>query len=161
MSVNVSEWYDEEVQSVDLATLDKMVAEMRELQDVYDAKKKESTEAHNKLAEKKAELVRTLQEAGKSKYFVDGLGTVSVVEKMTVRVPKDIESKRSLFNWIREAHGTEVMLDKLSIHSQTLNSFYNAEAEAALRAGHADFKMPGVEEPVAEYNIRFTKPRGG
>lgn len=107
------------------------------------AKKDELSEETKKvsaeleLAKKKA--LEYLEQAEMTKY-AHPKGTVFVQNKFSAKVPKDEESKKQLFKWLKEKG---ISMQYLTVNSNSLNSLYKAELEA----NGPDFKMPGVEEP--------------
>ncbi len=72
--------------------------------------------------------------------FVHERGTISVINKFSVKIPKDEESKKALFNWLRKK---KIHMQYLTVSSTALNSLYKTELEAT----GPEFKMPGVAEP--------------
>lgn len=152
-------------ETLDLKEMDQMVAQNKDLWDDYEGKKKVASEAF-KLAEASDHKILTaLKNAGKSKYFVDGFGTVSIIQKSTVRVPGTIEQKRKLFAYLNE-QGEDVFMSLATINSQTLNSWYNEALEAECARVKADggalnFSIPGIEEPTMRESLRFLKAKKG
>jgi phage/plasmid-associated DNA primase len=153
---SLSEWQEATAQEISTADLDKMVAEMQEAWAVYDVKKKESTALLQKYEEIEAKVLSTLKSANKSKYHVDGLGTVYIINKKTVRVPKTISEKEALFKYL-QSKGREFMMGMLTVNSQTLNAFVNQELANAAKKGDASFSIPGIEQPVTQESIGFRK----
>lgn len=144
--------------SISTDQLDRMVTDMAFSKAEYEAQKKISSELHKKFEEKKAQLMSTLQAANKKKYHVDGIGTVSVSEKLKVKTPQFIENKKLLFDYITAKYGEEGLLSHAGINYQTLNSFYNTEFELAQVEGTADdFAIPGLDAPLTEHSLSFRK----
>ena len=144
--------------SITTEELDEAVKLMRFLETQYKGHKEIATAAHNAYQEAKAKLIHMLQNAGKSKYHVDGHGTASLVTKLKVRTPKDLDSKELLFGYIREHYGEEGVLSYANVNYQSLNSFYNDEFEKAKNEGRADdFSIPGLETPDSEVSLSFRK----
>lgn len=137
--------------------MDALVKDMLDKKAEYDLKKDISNAANEAYEEARARLLGALDAAGKSKYHVDGLGTVSKVTTYKVTTPKDIGDKKKMLTYFRQ-QGPEVYLSLVSVPYQSLNSYFNQEAEAAQARGEV-FSIPGVEAPVASDNIRFTKER--
>lgn len=151
---DVSAW--EQPVEVNLSTLDGMVKELVELSKAYQVKKDEAAEAYAKVDEMKAKISSVLQASGKSKYFVDGVGTAYLINKYVVKTPKDNQAKKLLFDYIRSTHGDDVLMSKLSINHQTLNAFYNEEVFQLAKEGKVG-EIPGVEAPTHEVNLGFRK----
>lgn len=72
----------------------------------------------------------------------------------SVKIPRTLEDKEKLFNFLREKGLFEQMV---SVNSQTLNSLYKSLAEEALQQGNLDFKIPGVEEPTIYTTLKLKK----
>lgn len=151
---DVSAW--EQPVEVNLSTLDGMVKELVELRKVHQAKKDEASAAHADVESMEAKISSVLQASGKSKYFVDGVGTAYLINKYVVRTPKDNQSKMLLFDYIKHRHGEDVLVSKLSVNHQSLNSFYNEEVAALAKEGKLA-QIPGIEEPTHEINLGFRK----
>lgn len=145
-------WGQEPQAQVDLATLDKMVEDYRIARADYDTAKEAASKLYAVSEEKEKLLLDTLMAAGKSKYFVDGLGTVSVVNKYSFTTPKSPEEKEALFQYIRNKYGYETLIGYQSVNSQTLNSFAKKEMEE-----DATLQIPGLKEPTHSQEIRWTK----
>lgn len=143
-------------ESINLAALDEMVAKLTEARKEYDAKKRAAAESYEAVEKLEAQISSALQSAGKSKYFVDGYGTAYLINKYVVRTPKDNDSKKALFNYIKDKYGEDVLVSKLSINHQTLNAFYNEETSALAKELKIQ-TIPGIEEPVHEINLGFRK----
>jgi hypothetical protein len=135
----------------------------------YEAKKKESSAILKEAEILEAELIAAFEAAGKSKYYVEGIGTFYFVDKMSVKTPKTLDQKKELFKYIQTKYGETVLLDKVGIVSATLNSFYNSELEAfnarskaALEAGEEFteiFTIPGLDEPTNMRSLNLKKEK--
>lgn len=108
--------------------------------------------AETKLTNITDELLPLLKDAGLTKVEIDGCGKIIVDNKISVKVPKDPEKKDAFFRYLRE----KGIFDSVAtVHSATLNSFYNAEIAAAREEGKTDFQIPGLE-PSGEWSkLRF------
>ena len=164
MSIDVNEWM--EAQSVNSAVtveeLDSLCKEFKAAQEVYQQLKAQSDVAYKEQERLKGKVVEAMELAGKSKYFVEDVGTFYFSDKMSVRIPKDIESKKEFFKYLHDKYGATVYWDKISVHSATLNSFYNAELEAfneKAKMGEVsgDFHIPGLEAPTAMRSLNVRK----
>lgn len=154
---NLDDWNELSAEDIDLKEMDQLVTEMQAARDDYEEKKKISNAAFEKWSTLKSKVLAYLQAAKKKKYHVDGLGTVSMVEKYTVRVPSTIADKKRMLQHFR-AISDDFYLRTVSVHHNTLNGYYNDQARKAEEAGEK-FSIPGVEDPTAELSIRFTKER--
>lgn len=74
-------------------------------------------------------------------------GTISRVNRTSVKTPKTHEDKQAFFNWLMSTKGDTVYWQYASVNSQALNSFYKAEYEVAKEEGNFDFEIPGIGEP--------------
>lgn len=147
-------WDQVDAVEVSTAELDAKVKQMQDEWADYEAKKKIATEAHTKYEETERYVLALLKAAKKSKYVVEGLGTVSVANRFVVRTPKSIESKKLLFDYIRERHGSEGLIGLVSINHQTLQSFINEEKKVDPLV-----QIPGLEAPTSEESLRFRSER--
>lgn len=77
-----------------------------------------------------------------------------IEEKMSVKTPATLEDKLKLFEYLKSKNLFEEMV---SVHSQTLNSFYKSEAEEAAQNGVLMFQMPGIEEPKPYKNLKMRR----
>jgi len=104
------------------------------------------TEAQNKLLAFMEQFEKT---SYKSKF-----GNIIRAQKTSVRVPKDPDSKAAFFKYLDKKG---IKDDLLSVNSQTLNSFYKAEKEAAIAAGAEEFSIPGLEAPTVYFQLQMRK----
>ncbi len=139
--------------------LDELITTYQKVYKDYEAAKKVSTELYKIAEEMEGKVVEALQLAGKSKYVVEGLGTVYFMDRMVVPTPKTIENKKMLFDYLRSRHGDTFLLDKLSINHQTLQKLYNDEVKEALEGGNTAFTVPGLEQPTSMRSLGFRKER--
>lgn len=162
---SLEEWQEMENEAsgtvVTTEELDKVVADFREAEEKYleiDSKKKE---AYKIREEKKQIVLETMQKAGKSKYYVEGLGTVYEINKYLVATPKTLEDKEAFFGYLKEHYGDTFLMDKLGVHSATLNKIYNTALEEAKENGEdvSTFSIPGLDSPNVYKNIGFRKER--
>lgn len=142
-----------------LKAMDAIVQEYKAKRDEYDDEKKKLSKLWEEVDKLQMKAVAALKAAGKSKWQVDGLGTFSIVTKYQITTPKTIEEKVELFDYIEKKYGKEVLEGMLSIHSGTLNSFYNQEFENSDSDEKLTFSLPGVGAPTAREEARFTKAR--
>jgi len=144
-----------ESDSVTTEELDAAVSRMAEAKKEYDAKKKESNEAHA-IWQSRAEYVqRLLEKAGKKSYKVDGVGTASIVEKLKVTVPSAPEDKAAFFTWLRETEGVDSFNHYATVNYQSLNSFYNLKYEES--ENKDTFEIPGLSSPESVKELRFRR----
>lgn len=144
----------EEVSTVEL---DKLVEEYALKRKAVDEIKEQKKVLDEELDNVEMKLLSLLQKAGKTKYHVDELGTVSLVEKMSVTTPKDPADKAALFKWLKDTHGADGFLAYASVNSQSLNALYNEELGKA--EDKASFNIPGIGAPLAMTQLRFKKSK--
>lgn len=125
--------------------------------DVVDDIKAQLKDASGKLEAMKRDILKKMEAVELDKQQVPGVGTFSRVKKFSVKVPKDLELKERLFDYIKETKGDTVLLDLQSINSNTLNAFWKAEHEAAVDKGDLDWNLPGVSEPEVYYQLGIRK----
>jgi|TARA_R100000742_G_C4271140_1_gene89987 hypothetical protein len=130
--------------------LNSLVKEYADLRKKYQDAYAESSELKHRCDTKKFELIEILNNLNLPNYTVEGIGRISVVNKYSVRVPKDPENKRKMLDYFKQKGEESDML--LTVHSQTLRSLYNEEKE-----NDPHFSIPGVGEPVLDQNLSFTK----
>lgn len=157
--VTQEEWLNVGATPINMEQMDALIAQSVEAWEKYDVAKKASSELFALAEEVDAKILAALKAAGKSKYYVDGLGTMGITQREIVTVPKTIEAKRKLFDYLREI-GEEFFYSMLTVNSNTLNSWYNAKSEEAAEKGTLGFLVPGVDQPTMRETLRFNKERG-
>jgi thioredoxin-like negative regulator of GroEL len=78
-----------------------------------------------------------------------------VTKKSTVSTPKD-ENKDVFFNYLKEIGHFDALA---TVHSKTLNSWYNQEKEAAALRGEPIFSVPGLEMPVERVGLTIRQSK--
>jgi hypothetical protein len=149
--------WTEDKEASGLITTEKLDEEVRKLvtlEQDYDAKKKISNEANEKYENQRTYLLALLRETGKSKYHVDGVGTVSMAIKTAVPTPKDPSDKRKMIEYFLTLEDGAVFPAYLSVNHQTLNSYINQQTEI-----DPDFRLPGVEGKKETPELRFRKTK--
>lgn len=162
--MDINEWMEAQSEgtSITVEELDTLCKEFKEAQEVYQSAKAVSDAAYKEQERLKGKVVEAMELAGKSKYVVEGIGTFYFSDKMSVKVPKDLENKKAFFKYLHDTYGPVVYWDKISVHSATLNSFYNAELEqfnekAKQGLVSGDFHIPGLEAPTAMRSLNVRK----
>lgn len=139
---------------ISVSELKSLIANMRQLREKYDEAKRLSNEAHDKFREAEQLVINAMEATGQKRFNIPGMGTLSVVTKYQVTVPKDVEGKRQLFQYIRDNYGQDVLDEYRSINYQSLNSFYKQEADIAESEGR-EFNLPGVDDPTEKIETRW------
>ena len=132
-----------------------LMAKRRELVQIYDARKKAASEAHQELEDCEHKILEFLTAAKLDKFSAPELGTTYIINRFTVRVPKTIEEKRALFDYIQKQHGDDALMAMLSINSNSLNAFHKEELER--KKEDPLWSLPGVEEPTHQQTLGFRK----
>jgi uncharacterized protein YhaN len=161
-AISLDMWMDSESKNSGVTTeqLDKEIRLYKELEKDYEAKKKISSEAYRLMEDQQTKVMELMKLAGKTKYNVEGLGTAYFINKLLVPTPKTIENKKQLFEYIKARHGDIFLMDKLSIHSATLNKLYNDEFnEYKETSQDAIFNIPGLDAPTAHQSLGFRKDK--
>lgn len=146
--------------------LDDWGKKWKDASEKYTAAAALASEAYKVKEELEGKFVEALNQAGRKKYFVEGIGLVGFATRMSVQTPKTIEDKQALARWIEEKYGKTVFWDKFSINSQTLQSFYNKEYELFEERCEAtgvpeQFHIPGLAPPVAKVGLKkLSKDKG-
>ena len=140
--------------SITTEQLDAAVKKLVELDADMEAKKKVYREADEKYETQRSYVLSLLQETGKTKYHVDGVGTVSMAIKTAVKVPKDPSDKRAMIDYFLKLEEGHVYPAYLSVNHNVLNSYINQQLEA-----EPEFKMPGVSEKTETPELRFRKEK--
>jgi len=140
---------------ISTALLDEKVKALQEHREDADKKKAVYSEANKKADALETELIDLLQACKKSSYKVDGIGTVTVYDKFSVKVPADGESKDQFFSFIEGKYGKDGLDKYRSVNSAALNSLFNQLVE---EEGITD--LPGVGLPSARTILSFTTARG-
>ena len=136
-----------------------LVAAQKEIKnkiDVFFKLKNHISEQEKQLKEMKKELI-TFMESTDTQRIEGDTCKISLVIKATPSMPKDVVSKKKLFNWIAENKGPEVLDEMLTFNSRSFGSFYNAEETAAIEDGNLEFSIDGVEEPHNVSSIMVRK----
>ncbi len=143
---------------IEVDALDALIAEIAAKDVEADCIKASLEEKNKEINALKARVVSYLKEANREGYKAPK-GTVSISEQWTVVLPKTVELKMELFNWMRE----QGIYDKYAtVHATALKTLFLAEREAAIEAGEdpLTFTIPGMEPATMFEVLRFTKPRG-
>lgn len=138
-------------QEISTFEIDQAVMLMKTVRESYEAARAVAQKINEELEKVESHLISLLEQAGKSKYFVENLGTVNLMNKYSVKTPKELSQKEAFFAWISDNYGVETLKGMLSIHSATLNSFVNE-----VKTTNALTEIPGLDAPTHQKIIRFT-----
>lgn len=160
--LSADQWMEETAKSssITVEELDRRVQLYSKKRREYEDAKAISSRLHGEQEELESKLIEALELAGKSKYVVEGHGTVYFSDKLTVKTPKTIADKKALFLHLRNQYGEMFYLDKISINHQTLQKLYNdAFKEHVEEKGNSDFHFPGLEAPTNVRTLNFRKEK--
>lgn len=124
---------------------------------VVDRLKEQLDKEVSRMEGLKLDAIKSLDAMELTKQHLPEFGTIYVQTKMSIQVPKDPGDKRLLFAYIEKEKGAETLLGLQTIHSATLNSFYDTESTLAAEAGNHRWALPGVGEPKAYKTIGMRK----
>lgn len=131
-------------QGITVQELDQLVAELFEQRQKIEAMEEQVTTENKKLAFMKSKIVDYLKELGRED-FKSASGSVSVKAQWRVNLPKSEEDRAAFFAHLKDRGIFDSMI---TVNSNTLNSYFREEWEAAQESGDAmNFKMPGIGEP--------------
>lgn len=94
------------------------------------------------------ELIQTMTELN-MKDFRDEKGLFLIRKTSSVTTPKG-DNKEIFFDYLKEIGHFDALA---TVHSKTLNSWYNQEKEAAILRGEPIFSVPGLEMPVERLGL--------
>jgi len=137
--------------NITVTELEEDIAELVKLRTEHALKEREAKDIKAVFNEKQEKLKSKL-EALEMDSYKGKAGSFSFRMKEGFRVPKDMEAKKQFFSFLQEKG---VFDELVSVNSQTLNSWAQAEIESALDAGNFDFQIPGLEKssPIPKYSL--------
>lgn len=141
-------------QETTLRELDLRAKEIQDLRLQYEEAKDKASEIHAAYKSKESEYLALLKANGKEKYFVEGVGTLYIHTSESYKLPADTEAKLSLFEYIKNKYGQDVLNAMITIHSAKLNSWANQEV-----ASGDVMDIPGLDMPTVYEEVRLRKER--
>lgn len=150
----LSDWEKSQEKPIDLAAMDEMISELVALKLVKEKIELELKEQTDLYEKKKDKVLSVLKNAGKKSYKVDGLANVIITQTPQVKMPKGLTEKEEFFSYLRDKG---IFTEMVSVHSQTLNSWYKTEFENYANSGKIGFKIPGLEEPTVRESLSIRK----
>jgi hypothetical protein len=148
----------EEAKQLTVAEFDAMVTEFVKIDDELDELAAQVKVLNARKRDLNDKLCIHLQDFKKTSYQVPG-ATVSLSQRASVATPKTREEKEAFFSWLKNQKGDEVYWAYLSVNSQSLNSFYKAEREAAREVGDIDFTIPGVGKEAIYHQLSIRRKK--
>lgn len=134
----------------DLNKLAEEIADLRAKEAEAALVKKEIT---GRLEDAEKKMIETLL-ANEMTSYRSPSGLCSLSFRTSVKTPKTLEDKTALFEYLKQKGLYDTMV---SVNSQTLNSFYKSELEAAKERGDDNFNVPGVTEISVQQILSFRK----
>ncbi len=143
---------------MDIKELDELVEMYAEARNTYDDCMTEVKKVKELADVFEHKVHEALLAIGKDKYFVNGIGTVSLDKpKLSVRVPKGLTEIREFKAWLTLKFGIDVADAKLTVNSATLNKLYNDESKEAELKGIPFVSIPGIGEPTEYQKMKFKR----
>lgn len=126
----ITEETQQQMQSVTVEDLTKLVETLRGLDDEKKALETKVDELNPQINKLKKDIQSILDSHGLDNFRVPNVGLVYTMTRQSFETPKTPEDKQRLFNYIESKHGADTLNGMLSIHSATLNKFAKDEYEA-------------------------------
>lgn len=120
-----------------------------------EAAKTAADEATSAYEVVRREMAAMLQAAGVESLEHDGR-LIYLRTRTSVRVPKTEQGRETFFNYL-EHKG--ILKQMMTVHSNTLNSWYQSEYELAAERGDQDFSIPGIDEHTERVSLEVKKGR--
>ena len=119
----------------------------------YDEADKVRKEIGSECDKLEAQIIDTLEKAEKDSWDSKSC-KVSVTHKTSVKVPKDLEAKLKLFDYLK---GKGMFEEMVGVNSMTLNAFYKEQFEQEIEKGNVAWEMPGVGSPTMTKGLQVRK----
>ena len=139
---------------ITVETLKTLVKETFEFKAKLDIVKKQKTEMEAEFKERTNKILGYLEALELENFKVPGFGNAIVQNKFSVKVPREPEEKKKLFDYLQERGQ---FWELVSVNSNTLNSYYKQELANAVDEGNEDFKVPGIGEPMHYQSLQMRK----
>ena len=127
------------------------VEKLVELEKIYEEKKKIYREADDAYEAQRQKLLNILMETGQTKFYADGLGTISLAIKRQASVPKNPLDKKAMLDYFQSL-GPELYNAYVTVNSMTLNAYIKEQSEI-----DPNFQLPGVGDIKETPELRFRK----
>lgn len=139
-------------ESITLAQFNDEVKKLKELKNKKDELEDVADEAKKAYDEQRT-VVQSFMEANELENFkLPGVANVTLAEEFFVAYPQSQEDIQAFYEWLASKE-----MDHLrKVNSQTLNSLYKQEREAAKERGDVVF-IPGLPQPSVKRTLRVLK----
>lgn len=142
----------QEISGQELSCLKRLVDRLAEKRAEHQSIKAQASAVYDEC-EQLESSIRKAMEAGGLQRFDGDLAAVSLVEKTSVKIPRDQADREAFFNYLRE----QGIFDQLiSVNSQTLNSWWKQEVEVRRAKGLSE-EIPGIKDISVFYNVQVRK----
>ncbi len=141
---------------VTVAELNDLIAKIAEQEQKIEVQAEVSKNLNKELAVLENRAVQYLKDLGQDE-FVSPYGKCSIEQKWRVNLPENDIEKRKFFDHLRER---EIFDKYATVNSNSLQSLYNRDWEAAKLEGHGmEFSMPGIGAPklFEKFNFKAAK----
>lgn len=138
-----------------LSEMEKLVEGLFNTKEALEQLAEQEKELQSARRDLENKIMSKLKEVGNTTY-VSKFGRASIKTSLSYKIPKDIEAKKKLFEYIKNK-GDDVYNSLLSVNSQTLNAWAKAENQHAADNGIFPFEIPGLDEPISYETISFRK----
>lgn len=138
-----------------LSEMEKLVEGLFNTKEALEQLAEQEKELQSARRDLENKIMSKLKEVGNTTY-VSKFGRASIKTSLSYKIPKDIEAKKKLFEYIK-SKGDDVYNSLLSVNSQTLNAWAKAENQHAADNGIFPFEIPGLDEPISYETISFRK----
>lgn len=142
---------------MEIKELQELVTNLKALRDEYDAKKRDLETLGSQCDSMESTLMTHLQENDMKSFKVDGVASISISERMTVQTPKTNDDKAAFFKWLGTTKGDDVMINYMTINSNSLNSLIKAEYESLTDDQKLLFQVPGLQPAALSYKLSVRK----
>jgi hypothetical protein len=133
---------------------DELYQAIVEQQGVADEIKRAHSEANEKLEGLKSQMLALLNEQGVSSLRFAGGGSVGKSVRWSVKLPATPSDRDRFFAFIQ---GTGDYDELRTVNYASLNSWFKSVMEQAKERGDFDFRVPGLDEPVAQEILSVRK----
>lgn len=99
-------------------------------------------------------ILASMSELSLSKYSIEGVGTVYLQNKLSVKTPNTEEDKAAFYGHLKEIGQYDALM---SVNSQTLQAWYKAQLETAQIDGQGIPHIPGLTEITSYQQVVLRK----
>ncbi len=140
-------------ESIELGDFQELGIQVWKARQAYDEAQRIASEASKTLEDLKAKVLAYMEQYNIKKQHIPGYGTLSTQNRYSVKVPQG-EGKAEFFEFLKERGIFETLA---TVHSATLNAWYQEEKERAVLEGRVGWTPPGIEEPKLVQTLSFRK----